>query len=83
MLLIQEKKHTWISNGMLKKLKTFCMKKNVTNPSSGIKAQKDRHLRPENKDNLDSRKNEEQELKADDITHNEKEIKSKKPYQNK
>jgi len=59
------------------------MKKNITNPTPGIKVQKDRHLRPENKDNLDSRKNEEQELKADDITHNEKEIKSKKPYQNK
>jgi hypothetical protein len=29
--------------------------------------------RPENKDNLDSRKNEEQDFKGDDVTHNEKE----------
>lgn len=28
---------------------------------------------PENKDNLDSRKNEEQSFKGDDVTHNEKE----------
>ena len=27
---------------------------------------------PENKDNLDSRKNEEQRIKGDDITHNRK-----------
>ena len=31
--------------------------------------------RPENKDNLDSRVNEEQDFKGDDITHNEKETK--------
>lgn len=31
--------------------------------------------RPENKDNLDSRKNEEQDFKGDDVTHNEKETK--------
>lgn len=31
--------------------------------------------RPENKDNLDSRKNEEQRFKGDDITHNEKDTK--------
>jgi hypothetical protein len=29
--------------------------------------------RPENKDNLDSRKNEEQNFKGDDVTHNRKE----------
>lgn len=32
--------------------------------------------RPENKDNLDSRKNEEQDDKGNDVTHNEKEVKS-------
>jgi hypothetical protein len=31
--------------------------------------------RPEVRDNLDSRKNEEQEIKGDDVTHNEKETK--------
>lgn len=36
--------------------------------------------RPENRDDLDSRKNEEQELKGDDITHNEKETKQSKSY---
>ncbi len=34
--------------------------------------------RIENKDDLDSRKGEEQEIKGDDITHNEREIKEKK-----
>ena len=57
------------------------MKKNQFNPSKVVKAQ-DMHLKPENKDNLDSRKNEEQEIKADDITHNKKESKSKKSFQN-
>lgn len=50
---------------------------------TGNKTQKDRHLRPENKDNLDSRQNEEQDWKGDDITHNKKETKSEKPYQTK
>ncbi len=49
--------------------------------STHTRAQKDRHLRPENKDNLDSRKNEEQEIKADDTTHNKKETKSNKAFQ--
>ena len=35
--------------------------------------------RPENKDNLDSREGEEQQFKGDDITHNQKEHKTKKP----
>jgi len=30
--------------------------------------------RPENKDNLDSRKNEEQDFKGDDVTHNRKDM---------
>ncbi|HEX6429057.1 MAG TPA: hypothetical protein VF008_15280 [Niastella sp.] len=58
------------------------MKKNSIMPSTDAKTQKDRHIRPENKDNLDSRKNEEQDVKADDITHNKKENKSKKAFQN-
>lgn len=37
--------------------------------------------RVENKDNLDSREGEEQEIKGDDITHNKKETKEKKHKQ--
>ena len=59
------------------------MKKNPISPLTNVKAQKDRHLRPENKDNLDSRKNEEQDFKADDSTHNKKETHNKKPHQSK
>ena len=31
---------------------------------------------PQNKDNLDSRANEEQDTKGDDVTHNEKQVRS-------
>ena len=34
--------------------------------------------RPDNKDNLDSREDEEQLFKKDDVTHNKKETKSEK-----
>lgn len=34
--------------------------------------------RPEIRDNIDSRKNEEQEFKGDDVTHNEKNTQSDK-----
>jgi len=34
---------------------------------------------PENKDNLDSRKNEEQDFKGDDVTHNKKDVKHVRP----
>lgn len=34
--------------------------------------------RPENKDNLDGREGEEQQLKGDDVTHNKKETKTEK-----
>jgi len=59
------------------------MKKDPVMPSTEAKTQKDRHIRPENKDNLDSRKNEEQDFKANDVTHNKKETKNKKAFQNK
>lgn len=36
--------------------------------------------RPENKDNLDSRENEEQDFKGNDTTHNKKDVKSKKHH---
>lgn len=35
--------------------------------------QNNNNHRPENKDNLDSRKNEEYDFKGDDVTHNKKE----------
>jgi hypothetical protein len=38
--------------------------------------------KPEIRDNLDSRKNEEQDLKGSDITHNKKETKNSKPQSN-
>ncbi len=34
--------------------------------------------KPEQRDNLDSRKNEEQQFKGDDVTHNEKKTKEDK-----
>jgi len=47
--------------------------KNVSNKAgnNNIKFNTNKH-RPENKDDLDSRENEEQEIKGDDITHNQK-----------
>ena len=36
--------------------------------------------RPENRDDLGSRKNEEQDFKGDDTTHNKKEVKSNIPH---
>jgi len=45
-------------------------------PRENNQVRKDKHARPENKDNLDSRKNEEWDEKGDDITHNKKEVHS-------
>lgn len=39
--------------------------------------------RPENKDNLDSRENEEQDFKGDDVTHNRKPHSNKHPNKKK
>ena len=39
-------------------------------------AQTKKQPRPENKNNLDSRKNEEFDIKGDDVTHNKKETHS-------
>jgi hypothetical protein len=52
------------------------MKKQITG-GTGSKQVKSKGLRPENKDELDSRKNEEQDFKGDDVTHNKKEIESR------
>lgn len=51
---------------------------NNLDKKAASKAQK-----PEIRDNLDSRKNEEQDFKGDDITSNAKETKSSKPKKNK
>lgn len=53
------------------------MKTNNTQPG------KTKHLRPENKDNLDRRKNEEHDYKGDDMTHNKKEIRLEKKQEKK
>ena len=46
--------------------------KNNTTPQSKPQNIQSKHPNPENKDNLDSRKNEEQIFKGDDTTHNKK-----------
>jgi hypothetical protein len=56
--------------------KLRAMKKNTSGKDP--KASRNR-TRPENKDNLDSRKNEEQDFKGDDVTHNEKNVKHVRP----
>jgi len=52
------------------------MKKTTT--QKPLHDMKDKHQRPENKDNLDSRTGEEQDDKGSDTTHNKKETKEKK-----
>ena len=52
------------------------MKGNIPqNNRANPKMQGNKH-RPENKDNLDSREGEEQEIKGDDVTNNTKETKA-------
>lgn len=53
------------------------MKKEILKSQRLIKKELRKKV-PENKDVLDSRKNEEFNLKGDDITHNKKETKKKK-----
>jgi hypothetical protein len=48
------------------------MKTNVSPGSKPQTVQTHKQKGPENKDNLDSRKNEEQEVKGDDVTNNKK-----------
>lgn len=54
--------------------------KNIKNqtPKHNTKFNENKHI-PEIRDNIDSREGEEQEIKGDDITHNRKKDKSKKP----
>ncbi len=51
-------------------------------PQHNPKANNNNH-RPENKDNLDSRKNEEYDFKGNDITNNKKDHHSEKKQTNK
>ena len=53
--------------------------KNVVNKpgNANIRFNTNKH-RPENKDDLDSRENEEQDIKGSDVTHNQKPNKSKR-----
>ena len=51
--------------------------KKTTPQNSKSQASTSKQQKPENKDNLDSRKNEEQDFKGSDTTHNSKETKSK------
>lgn len=53
--------------------------KKQTSPPLKSETGKGRKKSPENKDNLDSRKNQEQDFKGDDVTHNKKPEKNKKP----
>ena len=48
-------------------------KQDVQNVRTNAHASQSGGSRPENKDNLDSRKNEEQDDKGNDVTHNKKE----------
>lgn len=52
------------------------MKKNTSGKNT--RAPRNR-TSPENKDNLDSRKNEEQDFKGDDVTHNTKPARHARP----
>jgi hypothetical protein len=54
------------------------MKNTSVKPGKKAVTAKPKHTRPENKDDLDSRQNEEQDFKAGDVTHNTKYTKSKK-----
>lgn len=51
------------------------MKQNNNNINTQAQQNTNKHQRPENKDNLDSRANEEQDFIGNDVTHNKKETK--------
>lgn len=52
------------------------MKQNNNNAGTQVQQNSSKRQRPENKDNLDSRANEEQDYKGNDVTHNKKETKA-------
>lgn len=58
------------------------MKTTTANQSKPQQVPTHKSGEPDNKNNLDSRKNEEWDTKGDDVTHNKKETKEeKKPHQ--
>lgn len=59
-------------------MKTNNQNNNVQNVRTKAAASQSGGKRPENKDNLDHREGEEQDDKGGDVTHNEKEVHSKK-----
>jgi hypothetical protein len=61
-------------------MKTNNQNPQVSNVRTNAHASQSGGSRPENKDNLDSRENEEQDDKGDDQTHNKKEVKSEKKH---
>ena len=56
--------------------KTIIMKHSRSNDTRQNKSEPGHRPQPQNKDDLDSRKNEEQDNKGDDVTHNRKEVRS-------
>lgn len=59
-------------------MKTQNPNQNPNNVRKNPDASQSGGKRPENKDNMDSRSGEEQELKGDDVTHNKRETKEEK-----
>lgn len=59
-------------------MKTQNPNQNPNNVRENPDASQSGGKRPENKDNMDSRSGEEQELKGDDVTHNKRETKEEK-----
>ncbi len=57
-------------------MKTNNQNQNAQNVRTNPHASQSGGKRPENKDNLDSRVNEEQNFKGNDVTHNQKDVKS-------
>lgn len=56
--------------------KTYIMKGSRSRNTRQNKSEPGHRPVPQNKDDLDSRKNEEQDTKGDDVTHNEKQVRS-------
>lgn len=61
-------------------MKTRNQNQDVKNVRTNAHASQSGGQRPENKDNLDSRANEEQDFKGDDVTHNKRDTHSKKKH---
>lgn len=65
-------------------LKTSHMKGNTGSNQGQAKGTQGGHQsRPQNKDDIDSRSNEEQDSKGDDVTHNKKEVRNNRQQKEK